>query len=266
MKNITELFSLKGKTAIVTGGTGRYGAHISEALCEAGANVVIASRNVERCREYAEGFCAKGYEAVGMKLDLSSDESIKSAFDATLEKYGSLDVLVNNAYDFSKLRPALGTTREEFTASYDVNINGTMVLTQLAIEQMQRQGGGSIVMISSMRGTDCPHFPFYPETWGEQALNYTTEKWAMVGMTKYLAGRFGKDNIRVNAICPGGFDPTLLTNPDKVDFVKTYVENVPLKRWADEDDIKGPVVFLASDASAYVTGEAMLMDGGWTIW
>jgi NAD(P)-dependent dehydrogenase (short-subunit alcohol dehydrogenase family) len=125
---------------------------------------------------------------------------------------------------------------------------------------------GSIINISSMRGLDCPHFPFYPETWGDQPVNYTTEKWAMVGLTKYMADRYGKHHIRVNCIAPGGFTPGLADNPEKKAFVDTYIENCPLKCWANEDDIKGPVVFLASEAANYVTGATLVMDGGWTIW
>ena len=131
---------------------------------------------------------------------------------------------------------------------------------------MIKQDSGSIVNISSMRGLDCPHFPLYPEGWGDQPVNYTTEKWAMVGLTKYMAGRYGKHHIRVNCIAPGGFNPGLSDDPMKKDFVKNYIDNCPLGCWANEDDIKGPVVFLASKAANYVTGATLVMDGGWTIW
>ena len=100
----------------------------------------------------------------------------------------------------------------------------------------------------------------------EKTANYTTEKWAMVGMTKHMAGRYGRHHIRVNCIAPGGFNPALTANPDANPFVKTYIENCPLGCWANEDDIKGPVVFLASEAANYVTGATLVMDGGWTIW
>lgn len=113
-----------------------------------------------------------------------------------------------------------------------------------------------------MRGIDCPHFPFYPEQMGDQTVNYTTEKWAMVGLTKYMAGRYGQYGIRTNTIAPGGYPELSADNP----FSQTYKEHNPLHRWANEDDIKGPVCFLASDAASYVNGDTLVMDGGWTIW
>ena len=131
---------------------------------------------------------------------------------------------------------------------------------------MQKAGSGSIINITSMRGLDCPHFPFYPEPMRNQPINYTTEKWAFEGFTKFMAGRYGKDGIRVNSIAPGGFNPNISDTEHGRQFVETYINNCPLGKWAGEDDIKGPVVFLASDASAYVTGATLVMDGGWTIW
>ena len=106
----------------------------------------------------------------------------------------------------------------------------------------------------------------YPEGWGDQTVNYTTEKWAMVGLTKYMAGRYGKHHIRVNCIAPGGFDPGKPGDSVWDAFHKNYIDNCPLGCWANEDDIKGPVVFLASEAANYVTGATLVMDGGWTIW
>ena len=157
-------------------------------------------------------------------------------------------------------------TREKLQASADVNLNGQILLSQAVLEYMIPQEKGSIINISSTRGLDSPHFPFYPETWGDQPVTYTTEKWAMVGLTKYMAGRYGKQGIRVNCIAPGGFDPGLADNPDKQAFRQAYMDNCPLGCWASEADIKGPVAFLASDASGYITGATLVMDGGWTIW
>ena len=266
MKHTQELFSLKGKVAIVTGGRGLYGGAISAGLCEMGASVVIASRNGAACESLAAELRKEGYEAVGMCLDLGDDASIPALAKAVFDRYGRIDILVNNAVDRSNMTGLPNATREKLQASANVNLNGQLLLTQAVLEFMIPQGSGSIINISSMRGLDCPHFPFYPETWGEQPVNYTTEKWAMVGMTKYMAGRYGKHNIRVNCIAPGGFDPGLADDPDKQAYQKTYIEHCPLGRWANEDDIKGPVTFLASDAAAYITGATLVMDGGWTIW
>lgn len=266
MRHTKDLFSLDGKVAIVTGGRGLYGASISLGLCEMGATVVIASRNGTACEEYAAQLRAQGYSAIGLSLDLSDDVSIKALAREVADRYGKIDILVNNAVDRRNMVSLQDATRQKLQDSADTNLQGQILLSQAVLEYMVPAGKGSIINISSMRGLDCPHFPFYPETWGDQPINYTTEKWAMVGMTKYMAGRYGKHNIRVNCIAPGGFDPGLADDPDKKAFQKTYIDNCPLKCWANEDDIKGPVAFLASDASAYITGATVVMDGGWTIW
>ena len=264
--HIKELFSLEGQVAIVTGGRGLYGASITSGLCEAGATVVIASRNGAKCEEYAAELRAQGYSAVGMSLDLSDDASIRKLVADVWEKFGRIDILVNNAVDRRNMTSLADATRQKLQDSVSTNLNGQILLSQAVLEYMVKQESGSIVNISSMRGLDCPHFPFYPEAMGDQPVNYTTEKWAMIGMTKYMAGRYGKHHIRVNCIAPGGFNPGLSDDPAKKQFVQNYIENCPLGCWANEDDIKGPVAFLASDAANYVTGATLVMDGGWTIW
>lgn len=269
MKHTKELFSLEGQVAIVTGGRGLYGGSISTGLCEMGAIVIIASRNGAACEKYAQGLREQGYQTIGLSLDLSDDASIKALVQEVVARYGKIDILVNNAVDRRNLVSLQEATREKLQASADTNLQGQILLSQAVLEHMIPAGSGSIINISSMRGLDCPHFPFYPESWGDQTVSYTTEKWAMVGLTKYMAGRYGKYNIRVNCIAPGGSDPEqggLAHDPDKKAFVKTYMENCPLGRFANEDDIKGPVCFLASEAAGYVTGATLVMDGGWTIW
>lgn len=266
MKHTKELFDLTGRCAIVTGGRGLYGASISQALCEMGATVVIASRNGIKCEAFAQTLRDQGYAAHGTALDLGDDASICAFAEAVFQRFGRIDILVNNAVDRSNMTSLQDATRQQLQASANVNLNGQILLSQAVLQYMLPQKKGSIIHISSMRGLDCPHFPFYPESWGDQPVNYTTEKWALVGLTKYMAGRYGKDGIRVNCIAPGGFHPGLSQEPDKLAFVETYTRNCPLGRWAREEDIKGPVAFLASDASAYVTGATLVMDGGWTIW
>ena len=267
MIHTQELFCLKGKAAIVTGGRGLYGASISTGLCEMGASVVVASRNGEKCEEFAATLREKGYDAVGMTLDLDSDESIRDLVKNVIGRYGKIDILVNNAVDRRNMTPLSCATRQKLQDSASTNLNGQILLSQAVLEHMIPRETGNIINISSIRGIDCPHFPFYPESWGDQAINYTTEKWAMVGMTKYMAGRYGKHNIRVNCIAPGGFGlETFAGDPDRKEFYDNYIVNCPLGRGANEDDIKGPVAFLASEAAGYITGATLVMDGGWTIW
>ena len=261
-----ELFSLEGKVAIVTGGRGLYGAAICEGLCEMGATVIVASRNGEKCEEFAEVLRQQGHSAFGMALDLSDDDSVKALPKAVFDRFGRIDILVNNAVDRRNMTSLADATRQKLQDSASTNLNGQILLSQAVLRYMIPAERGSIINISSMRGLDSPHFPFYPEAMGDQPVNYTTEKWAMVGLTKYMAGRYGKHHIRVNCIAPGGFNPGLAEDPDKKAFVDTYIANTPLGCWASYDDIKGPVAFLASDAAAYVTGATLVMDGGWTIW
>ena len=261
-----ELFSLEGKVAIVTGGRGLYGAAICEGLCEMGATVIVASRNGEKCEEFAEVLRQQGHNAFGMALDLSDDASIKALPKTVFDRFGRIDILVNNAVDRRNMTSLADATRQKLQDSASTNLNGQILLSQAVLRYMIPAERGSIINISSMRGLDSPHFPFYPEAMGDQPVNYTTEKWAMVGLTKYMAGRYGKHHIRVNCIAPGGFNPGLAEDPDKKAFVDTYIANTPLGCWASYDDIKGPVAFLASDAAAYVTGSTLVMDGGWTNW
>ena len=266
--NVMDLFSLERKIALVTGGRGLYGSAISEGLCEAGAQVIIASRNGAACEEYAEILRKKGHKATGISLDLSDDASIQSAVKEVLRRFGRIDILINNAVDRSNMVSLSQATREKLQASASVNLDGQILISQKCIEAMIQQGKGCIVNISSIRGLDCPHFPFYPPEYGDQPVNYTTEKWAMVGLTKYMAGRYGKDGIRVNCICPGGYNgntPAARVSDD-APFARAYKQHCPLGDWAHYDDIKGPVVFLTSEASAYMTGATVVMDGGWTIW
>ena len=261
-----KLFRLDGQVAIVTGGRGLYGASICVALCEMGATVVIASRNRVKCEEYAAELREQGHQAIGLALDLSDDDSIKNLAKDVFERYGHIDILVNNAVDRRNMTPLSTATRQKLQDSASTNLNGQILLSQAVLEYMVPQESGSIINISSMRGLDCPHFPFYLEAMGDQPVNYTTEKWAIVGLTKYMAGRYGKHHIRINCIAPGGFNPGLSDDPEKKAFVDTYIANCPLGCWATEDDIKGPVVFLASKAANYITGATLVMDGGWTIW
>jgi NAD(P)-dependent dehydrogenase (short-subunit alcohol dehydrogenase family) len=261
-----KLFSLEGRVAIVTGGRGLYGAAICEGLCEMGATVIVASRNGEKCEEFAETLRQQGHSAFGMALDLSDDDSVNALPKAVFDRFGRIDILVNNAVDRRNMTSLADATRQKLQDSASTNLNGQILLSQAVLRYMIPAEKGSIINISSMRGLDSPHFPFYPESMGDQPVNYTTEKWAMVGLTKYMAGRYGKHHIRVNCIAPGGFNPGLADDPDKKAFVDTYMANTPLGCWASFDDIKGPVAFLASDAAAYVTGATLVMDGGWTIW
>ncbi|MDD3839425.1 MAG: SDR family oxidoreductase [Clostridia bacterium] len=255
-----DMFKLDGKVAVVTGGYGLYGKNISLALCEAGASIIIASRNVQKCEEYAQELNEQGYKAEGMKLDLGDQNSIQSLLDGIVKKHGKVDILVNNAVtrggdDLEKM------TKEDWERVQDINATGLFLINQIFVKQMVKQGFGNILNISSIQGVAGPHFPVYKGTDMSSPVDYTYHKWGMLGLTKWMANYYGKYNIRVNAISPGGY----YTNQNPV-FVERYNERTPLGRMANDDDIKGAVVFLVSDASQYITGENIMLDGGWSCW
>ena len=265
MVHTKELFSLDGRVAIVTGGRGLYGASISLGLCEMGATVVIASRNGAACEEYAAQLREQGYNAIGLSLDLSDDESIKALAKEVADRYGKIDILVNNAVDRRNMVSLQDATRQKLQDSADTNLQGQILLSQAVLEYMIPAGKGSIINISSMRGLDCPHFPFYPETWGDQPINYTTEKWAMVGMTKYMAGRYGKDHIRVNCIAPG-LIMTKLADRYKPTDLEGFLNKIPVGFLGQTEHIVPAIMFLADEnASRYIVGQVLRVDGGMVI-
>ncbi len=255
--NVMEMFSLKGKTVLLTGGAGLYGRQMTEALCEAGAKVFIASRNLEKLEETA----AK-YGASALQLDLNSDESIASVIGKIVAETGRLDVLVNNAVT----RCACGNWAEDmayFDRSLHTNASALFVLTKHVGEVMKKQRSGSIINIGSYMGLLGPNPVNYTGTdmfdFEKTSPIYFYEKGGMTNFTRFAASILGHWNIRVNCIAPGGY-----FNGQPEAFVKQYSANTMLGRMANDDDMKGLLVFLASDASSYITGAIIPADGGYT--
>lgn len=264
--DVNELFRLDGKLAIVTGGAGLYGRQISIALAEAGANVIIASRDEAGCKEFAAALKAKGLKAEGYFLDLADEASISNFIKSIVSSYVRIDVLVNNAVSRQGFKNLDDLIKDDWENAQKINSTGLMLITQAVVRQMCEQGSGNIINISSIQGVVGPHFPVYGDTGMTSPLNYTYDKWGMVGFTKWIANYYGKHHIRCNCISPGGYGPGVSDSFGETEFTKNYLKLTPLGRFADEDDIKGPVVFLASEASAYVTGHNLIVDGGWTSW
>lgn len=260
------MFSLNSKVAIVTGGAGLYGKPISEALAEAGAQVIIASRDEPKCQEFAASLQEKNLKAAGMFLDLEKEESVKNFVAKVISDHGKIDILINNAVSRKGFKNLEELTKEDWEAAQTINSTGLMLITQAVVKQMCIQNSGSIINIGSIQGTVGPHFPVYEGTTMTSPVNYTYDKWGMVGLTKWLANYYGKFNIRANCISPGGYGPGVEEAYGENSFVQKYKQLTPLGRFANDDDIKGPVVFLASAASAYITGHNLLVDGGWTSW
>lgn len=261
-----KLFSLDGKTAIVTGGAGYYGKPISHSLAEAGANVIIASRDVKKCCEYAEVLKKKGLKAEGVYLNLGDSDSFEGFKNSIVDKYQRIDILVNNAVSRDGCNDLDKISKQDIENSQLINYTGLLMLCKSILKTMVSQGGGNVINIGSIQGAVGPNFSVYGDSGMSSPVNYTFEKWGMVGFTKWIANYYGKFNIRANCISPGGYGPGVRDNKLNEDFVENYKRLTPLGRFAEEDDIKGPVVFLASEAASYVTSQNLLVDGGWTGW
>lgn len=264
--DIKELFDLSNKIAIVTGGSGLFGKPICTSLAEAGANVIIASRGIEKCRLVSDELNTKGYKAEAMFLDLSDEKSIKDFVLAILEKYQRIDVLVNNSVSREGYKKLEETSKTDWELSQTINSTGLMLINKEVVQVMVKQRAGSIINIGSIQGSVGPNFEVYGSTGMTSPLNYTYDKWGMVGLTKWMANYYGKYNIRVNCISPGGYGPGIEASFGDNEFTNNYKRLTPMCRFAYDDDIKGPVVFLASEASSYVTGHNLMVDGGWTSW
>lgn len=264
--NTLKLFDLSNKIAIVTGGTGLFGKPISISLAEAGAHVIIASRNVEKCRLVAEEISRSGYKADGAFLDLSDEKSIDHFVDSIINQHQHIDILVNNSVSRDGYKSLEDTTKEDWESAQEINSTGLMLINKAIVQHMVTQKSGSIINIGSIQGAVGPNFEVYGTTGMTSPLNYTYDKWGMVGLTKWMANYYGKHNIRVNCVSPGGYGPGIEASFGENEFTHNYKKLTPLGRFATDDDIKGAIVFLASDASSYVTGHNLMVDGGWTSW
>jgi NAD(P)-dependent dehydrogenase (short-subunit alcohol dehydrogenase family) len=263
---IQEMFDLTDKVGIVTGGSGLYGKSISVALAEAGAQVIIASRNLAKCEAFAQEMMDANFRADAFQLDQGNQDSINSFVDQVKAKYHRINILVNNSVTREGLGDLDQVTREGWENAQRVNSTGLMLLTQAVIKGMVDAREGNIINIGSIQGVAGPRFPVYADTGMSSPINYTYDKWGMVGFTKWIANKYGKFNIRCNCISPGGYGPGVEEIIGKNEFYDNYKNLTPLGRFADDDDMKGPIVFLASNASRYITGHNLLVDGGWSSW
>jgi NAD(P)-dependent dehydrogenase (short-subunit alcohol dehydrogenase family) len=257
--NALDLFKLYGKTAIVTGGGRGLGQYMAEALSDAGASVVLCSRKKEDCEEVAREIEGRGGEALGMSCDVTEPEDVKSVVEETEKAFGPVDVLVNNS-GATWGAPTLEMPLDKFEKVMNVNVRGTFLFSQIVGRRMvERAEGGRIVNISSVAGLVGGH-PDYMET-----IGYNSSKGAVISMTRALATSFARHGINVNTIAPGWF-PTKMSSGLIEQFEEKMLEGIPLGRFGNPEDIKGAVLFLASPAAAYVTGQTVVVDGGHTAW
>jgi NAD(P)-dependent dehydrogenase (short-subunit alcohol dehydrogenase family) len=255
---IQEMFDLHGRVAVVTGGAGNYGQPISEALAEAGAHVIIASRDRGRCQQCADQMTARGLKASAEDFDQGSETSILALRDRVLNAVRNVDVLVNNSVGRSMR--SYGDPLESWRQSMDVNATGLFAVSRAFLGPMMDRGAGSIVNIASVQAVVALDFANYAGTQMTSPPDYHFNKHGLLGLTKYLAAVAGTHGVRVNAISPGGLQNTI--HPPS--FIQQYCRRVFLGRLARPDDIKGAVLYLAADASAYMTGQNLILDGGYT--
>ncbi|MBA4406141.1 short-chain dehydrogenase [bacterium] len=266
-----NMFSLKNKTAIVTGALGLIGKEHCKALSEAGANVIVADLNESECIELSESLST---ESIGIGMDVTDQESIKKLRDSVLERFFHIDVLVNNAAINDMFEnPKAASEQSKFEnyplelwqKSVDVNLTGVFLCSQILGTEMAKQKSGSIINIASTYGITAPDQSLYIKEDGTQLFYkppaYSATKGAVIAFTKYLAAYWGKNGVRVNTLSPGGVE-----NSQDDFFIEKYSARTPLGRMARPADYKGALVFLASDASNYMTGANLVVDGGWTAW
>jgi len=252
--------ALDGKVALVTGGAGLYGRQIVAALAEAGAKTFIAARGLDKLEAVAADERSHGRDVTALSLDLSSDESIEALHRTIIERAGRCDVLVNNAVTRSAL-DGWAHDLDDFDRSLRVNASALFKITQLFGQTMRARKSGSVINIGSMMGMVGLEMANYAGTnmMPNPSPIYHYEKGGMISFTRWAASILGADNVRVNCISPGGY-----FSNQPAPFVRAYSERTQLGRMANDTDLKGIIVFLASDASAYITGTNIPVDGGYT--
>ena len=255
-KNVKELFELTDKTAIITGGSRGIGKEMAEGLAEAGANLMLCARRAEWLEETVKEFIGKGFNVAGTVCDVSKPDEVQAVVDQTVEKFGSVDILVNNAGTSWGAMPE-DMPLEKWQQVIDVNLTGCFLFAQAVGRQMLTQGSGSIINIASIAGlTSSANGPFY--------AGYVASKAGLIGLTRELAASWGRKGIRVNAIAPGFFHSRLADAVIDL-YERSIQENNVIPRVGNEGELKGTAVFLASDASSYITGQTIIVDGGMTV-
>jgi len=259
-RTTADLFNLEGKIALVTGACGNgYGRQNSDALLENGAHVIITSRNKEKLNKRIGELKEQGYSVEGFILDLNKIDCINDFTGNLLKKHKKIDILINNAAS-NNLSKVEDISIKDWNQVIQVNLTANMIISRNLAPSMLRVGKGVIINMSSIYGHLSPDHSIYGRSGLNSPLIYAVTKSSIIQMTRYLA-TYWAPKIRVNCISPGG----LYAGQDE-DFVKNYENRTPLGKMAGPDDLKGVIAFLSSDASKWVTGQNVLIDGGWSIW
>jgi len=263
-----DMFSLKGKVAIVTGAAGLIGEAYGKTLASAGANVILSDLDEERSRTLAKDLSDQyGVQCMALTCDVTAREDWKRLVKEVTGQFDSIDILVNNA-GFTNKSGMKGYSDgfesfsdEAWQGILDVNLTGVFLGCQIVGNIMKKQGFGSIINIASQYGVVSPNHRIYEGTGINQPVAYSVSKAGVIALTKYLATYWGPTGVRVNAITPGGiFD----NHSDP--FLKRFKRLNPMGRMGNREELSGALIYLASDASTYVTGHNLVVDGGWTLW
>lgn len=254
---ILDRFSLKGKSAVISGGAGIYGRQIMRAIAEAGARTFVASRDVVKLDAEAALLRNEGLDVTALSLDQEKEESILALRDEVTRVAGRVDILVNNAV--LRTMKSWQDSSDAFARSMAVNATGIFLITRAFCDHMAEKGGGSVINIGSIQGMVGPDFSLYEGLGLSTVPDYFFHKGGMIQLTRFAASVYGPKNVRVNCLSPGGF---LYGQPEE--FVRRYNQRTFLGRMAGESDLGGAIVFLACDASAYITGANIPVDGGYT--
>ncbi len=268
-----EKFNLDGKTAIVTGGAGILGSHFCSGLAEAGANVAVVDINIEEAQNVANSITTRfGVRAVAFECDITSEMSVKGMVESVLAEFGEISILHNNAAGKSNNLDAFFADFEDYDLAQWKEIMGTnldgmfLVAKHVGKVMKEQQKGGSIIQTSSIYGVMAPDQRIYEGSYYlDRQINspaiYSASKAGVIGLTKYLATYWAKEGIRVNAITPGGVE-----SGQNDTFKKNYSNRIPLGRMSQPEEMVGALIYLASDASSYVTGQNIIVDGGLNAW
>lgn len=277
-ENPLDLFKLDGRVALVTGAAGLLGSEFCRCLAQAGAAVVVADLNADAAAELAQSIRQSGGQATAVQVDVTNPVSVRHMVAETIDGFSRLDVLVNCAvldpkFDPQHLEAAHPSTGsgafenyplESWDQALSVNLTGVFLCCQAAVQPMLAQGKGAIINISSIYGLVGPDQRLYQRP-GQprqyKPVYYSVTKAGILGLTNYLATYYSGKNIRVNCLTPGG----VFNNHDQ-EFLQAYAVRTVLGRMAQKDEMNGALLFLASDASSYMTGANLVVDGGWTAW
>jgi NAD(P)-dependent dehydrogenase (short-subunit alcohol dehydrogenase family) len=260
---IAPVQRLDGKVAIVTGGAGLLGPEFGSALAEQGAHVVLVDMSQEKVSAAAKTLKGFGGKVLGLRADITDPASVTAMVKQVVADCGRIDILVNGA---AGRTPGFFAPFEDYALSdwndvLSVNLTGTFLCCQAVGRHMKQSGGGSIVNTSSIYGVVAPDQRVYEGSSINTPAVYSASKAGVIGLTRYLSTYWAKDNIRVNTITPGG-----VFNNQDASFVSQYEKRTPMGRMARPHELRGAIVFLASDMSTYVTGQNLIVDGGWTAW